>query len=145
MMVDSGALVRVRLAGGGVVTGRLLATYVRGGPEIVLCETPSPAPCGGPGAPGARRLAVADVRTLAVRGRTGGTYGLFGFYLGMLAGVAADRHDTGMIAVPSGVALGALAGLVGSRVTGWIPLFPCGPHGPCGWRADRAAGVPPGR
>jgi hypothetical protein len=24
--------------------------------------------------------------------------------------------------------------VIGKRVTGWIPLFPCGPHSQCEWR-----------
>jgi hypothetical protein len=137
-VVDSGALVRAQLRTGAVVTGRLLETLVRGSPHLVLCGAAPTAPCDPATGAGVRRLATADLAQLAVRGRM--THiGLYGFYLGVIGGVLADRRDTGLIPVPTGVAAGALAAAVGSRIGGWVPLMACRVHGPCGWRVDRRA------
>jgi hypothetical protein len=74
------------------------------------------------------------VAAAAVRGRMSTNFAMLGLYGGMVVGGLAYHDESG-----GGLALGGLAGLglgrlLGGRVTGWVPLFPCGPHGECRWR-----------
>jgi hypothetical protein len=139
--LPEGARVRVRLIGGGVVTGSLLSPYRPDDDWVLLCEQAS-APCAGPDAPGARRVSAASLRALHVWGRQTGYYARLGFYAGALGGLAAD-DDGGLLLVAGGFAGGALGAGIGSLMHGWTPVKPCRPHA-CGWQSEPAEETVPG-
>ena len=144
LVVDSGAAVRVRVQGGELLHGRLLAPFTPTSPELVVCDTSRTESCATADAPGVRRVRAAELIGVAVRGKQGGNFLLLGLYAGAVAGgvtggVAYDDRSGGSY-VLGGVLGGALGYLIGSHVTGWVPLFPCGPHGQCLWRGAWPAG-----
>jgi hypothetical protein len=68
------------------------------------------------------------LRSLDVRGKSGGRWGLFGLYTGGLAGAMIRKPDTAEDGGPMllGMLGGALLGaFIGSRVESCLPLFPC--------------------
>jgi hypothetical protein len=134
--LPEGAVVRVRLSEGGVVTGPLLSPFRPGDDRVILCEQAS-APCAGPDAPGARTLAASSLRTLHVWGKQTGFYARLGFYAGALGGLAVEGEDeAGMLLVAGGFAAGALGAGIGSLVHGWTPVIPC--IHVCGWESEPA-------
>jgi hypothetical protein len=133
--LDRGSVVRAHLRG-EKVTGPLVVPYRFHDAEVVLCEA-AQAPCASPTAPGVRTLLVDSIRRLDVRGKKTGVYAYRGVYLGAGAGLIIGGDDDGtsglLMALGAG-AFGALGGFIGSRVTGWVTVFPCA-HA-CGWQAE---------
>jgi len=142
--LDSGVLVRIRLADGAVLIGRLLdtATVRRGPPSaagvdsgarFVVCEGERDA-CADPRTAHVRTVWQVQTRALSVRGHLGASLGLGGFYAGSLAGMAIFGTDDPPDGTPGGnlmksmlvgLATGIVAGTIGSRIPGWELLYPC--------------------
>lgn len=138
LFVDSGDVVRAELINGKVVTGSLLARYHSGDTLVLICDQ-ARMPCVDGGGVGMHTVRKMSVRSLAVRGRMRGVYGQRGVYIGALGGLAADKEGSAWLMV--GAAVGGFIGqAIGSRVTGWIRLFPCW-HA-CGWRSESSAADP---
>ena len=145
VVVDSGTLVRVRLQWGNVI-GPLLAPFSPESLTLVVCEAGTETPCASMSAPGAIRIPISDVRSVAVRGKKSFDYALRGIYIGALAGAAVlPADEDGTTFLLGGLVGAGLGKVIGGRVTGWIPLFPCGPHGECRWRGVTLAGAVPGK
>ena len=138
--LPEGAVVRVRLVEGGVVSGPLLSPFRPHDDWVLVCEQAS-APCADPDAPGARKVAASSLRTLHVWGKQTGYYARLGFYAGALGGLAADDDEGGLLLAVGGVVGGALGAGLGSRVNGWTPVKPC--IHVCGWESEPAEPPPP--
>jgi len=136
VVLDSGTRIRVRPTGKPAVDGYLLASYIPGSDSLRMCAVVEGRLCSDSTAPGVRRFAVRELAGMAMRGRQTGNYGLLGIYAGVLTGLllAHDRTtETGDFAGLGMVSGALLGGFIGNHVDGWIPLFPCGPHGQCAW------------
>jgi hypothetical protein len=139
LAIDSGTLVRTRLADGKDVTGRLLARFDSTSDRFVLCL--SPESCEGLHSSGVLAIPLSDVVALHARGKATAVGFRLGVYGGMLIGAftAMALADSGADqehrddAAATGMIVGILGGfllgpLIGSRFNMWIPVFPCGPH-----------------
>jgi hypothetical protein len=136
LVLDSGTRVRVRPAGKPAVEGYLLVPYAPENDSLRMCADVEGRLCSDSTGPGVRRFAVRELEGVALRGRQTGNYGLLGLYTGALSGavLAHDRTtDTGDFMVLGLVVGAVVGGFIGNHVDGWIPLFPCGPHGQCAW------------
>ena len=133
--LDSGALIRARLEDRTEVIGSVLApleltpaifTASDTSRLLIVCEVQS-ASCGSASGPSTRLLPLREIRRLDVRGKLTGLFGYGGFYSGALLGLlASDSDDTqGLLLVTAGFGGMALGSALGSRITGWVPVFPC--------------------
>ena len=145
LVVDSGTLARARLTSGKTITGSLLAPFTPASFELVLCAAPRGAPCSTADSAHIYRLRASDLKGVDVRDRLTGNFGLMGFYAGSLAWMLSRRGESDDAWPLVGFASAVLSGLIGSRVTGWVPLFPCGYHTQCGWHGAKRDLAPPER
>ena len=119
-VLDTGAIVQVQLDT-GTVTGEVRQFYTDTSSQLVICLK-ARQPCAAP--VDLVVIQTATIKHLFVRGKQTGFFGLMGFYMGALAeGVASRRTDAGMVLGGFGGA--ALGALIGSKQTGWVPVFPC--------------------
>jgi hypothetical protein len=124
--LDSGAVVRLHLDT-ATVTGYVLIRFTPESSNIVVCDRRQ-APCNAIDGPGALDVPVASIRRLQVWGKETGFGSLMGLYMGGLIGASAhppnQSKDIGPMLL--GFVVGAaFGGVVGSKVTGWLPVFPC--------------------
>lgn len=125
--LDSGAIVRLHLDT-TTITGYVLVPFSPESEYIAVCDNRL-APCDGIDGPGALRVPVTSIKHLQVHGKLTGGLGLMGLYGGGLVGGLSGGHtprDPSMGGMAIGMVGGALIGaFVGSRTTGWVPVWPC--------------------
>ncbi len=136
-VVHSGSVMRARLEGGEMVTGRLLEPFRPESPRLLLCVAEA---CAGAAGLGVRVVPAASIKQLHVRGKQGALVGRVGLSLGAITGALLEEED-GVLLAAGGVVGAVLGAGVGSRITGWTPLIPCTHI--CGWSYERPAAPPP--
>ena len=108
---DSGAVVRMALRDGSVITGALLASITPGGEEFVIDVDKT----------GPRQVQVTDVQRLTIPWPGTSIWAANGFGLGGLAALAHDKDDDKLFV--AGMLGGAVVGgAIGSRVTRWLTV-----------------------
>lgn len=119
-VLDTGAVVRAQLET-TTVTGEVRQFFTDTSTQLVICPQ-ARQPC----ADREDRLVVqiGTIKSLFVRGKQTGFFGLLGFYVGALAEMAATRRTDGGL-VAGGFGGAALGALIGSKKIGWVPVFPC--------------------
>jgi hypothetical protein len=127
VVLNPGARVRARLADGREVRGRVIAAFTSDSQHLSVCAEPA-TQCSSSGDSSVVVLSPESMRSLSVRGKASGG----GFYLGVYGGGLAGALSGGSLREPSfpgmalGMVVGAITGTVlGSRMTAWIPVFPC--------------------
>ena len=124
-ILHSGARVHAQLTDRQVI-GRLVVPFTPDSQHIAICESRQ-APCVGLDDPGTVRLPMDSVKRLQVWGKQSGFGTYFGFYSGALGGsfVNGWSRESGAGLLLGGFLGGALGWAIGSRVDGWVLVFPC--------------------
>jgi hypothetical protein len=128
VILNPGALVRVLGDTGRRVQGTVLTAFTKDSSTLRVC--PTALLCAAIDSARVVSIPAREVRRLTVRGRpTSWWYG--GAFLGGFAGALIRRPETAddggpmLLGFFGGMLLG---GWIGSRVTTWVPVFPCNPH-----------------
>lgn len=125
VFLDSGARVRAHIDT-ATVTGRVLVPFTPSrSKDLVLCDERR---SGCIGIDSSTTLPVTRIKRLSVWGKETGFLGLLGLYLGGITGAslhASDDADRGGKMFLGFIVGGALGAAIGSRLMGWVPVFPC--------------------